>query len=82
MNKDPMIVASETEGKIDRNERPADIIHHFLDSGTNESNYIANLFITYKHVILLLTSPRGRKWIYKWLDDTLNYLEQIAKESR
>ena len=82
MSKDPMLVASETEGKIRRNERPANIIHDFLDSGTPESNFVANLFITYKNVILLMTSPQGRKWIYRWLDDTLNYLEQIAKESR
>lgn len=64
---------------INKDSRPADLFYGFLASGRAEGNFIANNIQEYKHAILLLTSSKGRQWMHKHLDDTLNYLQKLAE---
>jgi hypothetical protein len=66
------------QAAINADTRPQDMFFQFLSSGTNEANYLANAMLNNKDVIKLVTSPKGRGWIKKWLDDFLNYLQQFG----
>lgn len=78
---DPAIVEINTREAVQRNKRPATMLHEFLDSGRKEANFIANTLIDYRSAIRVLTSPMGRKYLHAWLDDTLNYLQKYAEEA-
>jgi len=78
----PQKVYFQLEQSILQNKRPTDMIHQFLTSGSKDANLIGNYLIDYRESVKLLTSPQGRAWLHRWLDDTLNFLQKIANEAQ
>ena len=62
------------------NERPADFIHQFLASGSREANIVGNTLLENREALKLISSPAGRKWLWTWFNDTLDYLQRIAEK--
>jgi hypothetical protein len=79
MMPNPDAVVYHLRKAIQTDERPAVLLHRFLKSGRAEANAIGNTLFTNKQAMRLLTSPAGRKYIHRWLDDTLDYLAKFAE---
>lgn len=77
----PLTVYATFKEVIRKNEAPSTLLYQFLSSGSKEANYIANMMIDNKGALLLLTSPEGRKWAHRYVDDFLNYLDTYAKNA-
>lgn len=82
INEDPITIFLKLKRAVEENKRPTLILHQFLTSGKKEANLIGNYLIDHRETVKLLTSPKGREWIHRWLDDVLNYLQKIAEEAR
>lgn len=72
-------LALQLEAAIRTNKRPQLIFYEFLNSGSNEANYLANKMIENKEVIKIICTPEGRAWVKRWLDDFFNYLQEFSK---
>lgn len=77
---DPSRTYLQVKEAIKQNKRPTLILHKFLDSGAKQANLIGNYIIEYRETVMLLCSPKGRKWLYFWLNDTLDFLQKVARE--
>jgi hypothetical protein len=75
-----MSVRARLEDAIRRNKRPSDMLYEFLSSGTKEANFLANQMVNNPDVLVVITSPAGRKWIHLHLDQTLDYLQQFTQK--
>ena len=71
--------ALQFEAAIRANKRPQIMFYEFLNSGTNEANFLANKMLENKEVLRVICSPEGRAWVKRWLDDFLNYLQAFSK---
>ena len=78
---DPYMTFLRIKEMIEKNRRPATLIAEFLQSGRTEANAIGNYLIDYCDSVKLMTSPKGRKWLHYWLNDTLDYLQKIAEQA-
>lgn len=79
---DPLLTLNKIKKHVIQDNRPADLLYEILSSDNAASNYVGNSMVDYRDTILYLTSPQGRAWIKRWLDDTLNYLQQLAEASK
>jgi hypothetical protein len=77
----PVQVYMKFKDVLRRDVAPSTLLYQFLSSGTKEANYIANMMIDNRDALILLTTPEGRKWAHRWIDDFLNYLDTYAKNA-
>lgn len=77
---DPVQTLVRVKRMIETNQRPVVLLHQFLSSGTVEANLVANTILENREALKVLTSPAGRRWLWTWFNDSMDYLEQIAKQ--
>lgn len=64
------------------NKRPCVMLKQYIDSRSLQANILSKVIFGNTRALALLTSPQGRDWLHRWLDDTLNYLEQMSRMSQ
>lgn len=78
---DPYLAYLKVKEMIEQNKRPALLIAEFLQSGSTIANSMGNYLIEYNEAVKMMTSPKGRKWLHFWLEDTLDYWQKIAEQA-
>ena len=67
---------------VDRNELPSRVIYEALQRNSLVMSFIAQLDINVRHeLIKLLSDQRFREWLVKNIDDLLNYIILLIKQT-
>ena len=70
----------ELKNAIAQNKHPAVIFREWLASGQTESNLVWQQMESNKPMLKLLTSPEGRAWLKRNLDEVLNFIQAVAEQ--
>lgn len=77
----PAVLNAQLQEAIRKDMQPSQLLYQFLSNsnGSMASNYIANTLLENKLLLRTLSSPEGRRWIHKWFDNFLDYLQQLSQ---
>ena len=75
----PEALAVQLRNCIQKGKSPKLLFYEFMSSGSMEGNFLAGKILENKQVLRVITSPQGRIWVKRNIDDFLNYLELLSR---